>query len=70
MISKKGIAFIFLLLLNLSYSQSQISEKADLNTIIDTTVIELQDYKNVILFGNYSAMLKQLVLTVDDYQTG
>ena len=52
MISKKGIAFIFLLLLNLSYSQSQISEKADLNIIIDTTVIELQDYKNAILFDN------------------
>ena len=52
MISKKGIAFIFLLLLNFSYSQSQISEKADLNIIIDTTVIELQDYKNAILFDN------------------
>ena len=49
MISKKGIAFIFLMLLNLSYSQLQISEKVDLNIIIDTTVIELQDYKKAIL---------------------
>ena len=52
MISKKGIAFIFLLLLNLSYSQSQISDEVDLKIIIDTTVIELQDYKNAILFDN------------------
>ncbi len=52
MISKKGITFIFLLLLNLSYSQSQISDKADLKIVIDTTVIELQDYKNAILLDN------------------
>lgn len=52
MISKKGITFIFLVLLNLSYSQSQISDETDLKIIIDTTVIELQDYKNAILFDN------------------
>ena len=52
MISKKGITFIFLVLLNLSYSQSQISYEIDLKIIIDTTVIELQDYKNAILFDN------------------
>ena len=52
MISKKGITFIFLVLLNLSYSQSQISDETDLKIIIDTTVIELQDYKNAILFYN------------------
>ena len=52
MISKKGITFIFLVLFNLSYSQSQISDETDLKIIIDTTVIELQDYKNAILFDN------------------
>ena len=52
MISKKGITFIFLVLLNLSYSQSQISDETDLKIIIDTTVIELQDYKNAKLFDN------------------
>jgi len=49
---KKGITFIFLLLLKLSYSQSEISDEAALKVIIDTTVIELQDYKNAILFDN------------------
>ena len=42
----------FYLLLNLSFSQSQISDEADLKIIIDTTVIELQDYKNAVLFDS------------------
>ena len=42
--------FVFLLFLNLSYSQEKIYNELDSKIVVDTTVIELQDYKNALLF--------------------
>ncbi|MDA9575656.1 transglycosylase SLT domain-containing protein [Flavobacteriaceae bacterium] len=44
------MTFIFVLLLNLSFSQTQISKQFDPKIVIDTTAIELQDYNNALLY--------------------
>jgi membrane-bound lytic murein transglycosylase D len=50
MTNKRILTFIFVLLLNLSFSQTQISKQFDPKIVIDTTAIELQDYNNVLLY--------------------
>ena len=50
MTNKRILTFIFVLLLNLSFSQTQISKQFDPKIVIDTTAIELQDYNNTLLY--------------------
>lgn len=50
MTNKRILTFIFVLLLNLSFSQTQISKQFDPKIVIDTTAIELQDYNNALLY--------------------
>lgn len=50
MTNKRILTFIFVLLLNLSFSQTQISKQFDQKILIDTTAIELQDYNNALLY--------------------
>ena len=50
MTNTRILTFIFVLLLNLSFSQTQISKQFDPKIVIDTTAIELQDYNNALLY--------------------
>ncbi len=50
MTNKRILTFNFVLLLNLSFSQTQISKQFDPKIVIDTTAIELQDYNNALLY--------------------
>lgn len=50
MTNKRILTFNFVLLLNLSFSQTQISKQFDPKIVIDTTAIELQDYNNTLLY--------------------